>query len=316
MNRIIHAGRTLVAVGIATALLAACASTPPSAPGVAAVRGRLSALQADPNLASRAAVAVKEADTAVRLAETSQPDKLLAAHRVVMADRKVEAARALAETEFAEFERTALTGQRERARLDARTREVDAARNQARIAENAGAEQKLAADRARVATNAAQQAAAESQQVAQESRQQAAQSQQQAAELQRQLDDMNAKVTDRGLVLTLGDVLFTSGKADLKSGATGNLDKLAVFLVRYPERTATIEGYTDSLGEEDYNLRLSQQRAESVKFYLAGHGVAANRLAASGKGESDPVAGNESATGRQQNRRVQVHISEESPASR
>jgi outer membrane protein OmpA-like peptidoglycan-associated protein len=138
----------------------------------------------------------------------------------------------------------------------------------------------------------------------------------QAAELQRQLDEMNARVTDRGLVLTLGDVLFTSGKADLRSGATGSLDKLAAFLVRYPERTVTIEGHTDDVGSEEFNMRLSGQRAESVKFYLAGHGVSSDRLAATGTGESDPVADNGSATGRQQNRRVQVHISDAPVASR
>jgi outer membrane protein OmpA-like peptidoglycan-associated protein len=309
MNSIIHSRSALITAGVAAALLAGCASTPSTPPGAAAVRARLTALQTDTNLASRAATAVKEADTAVRLAETSQPDKPLAAHRVVMADRKVETARALAEMDFAEVERTALTEQRERARLDARTREVDAARMQARTAENAGAEQKLAADQARLAADAARQTAADS-------RQAALSSQQQAAELQRELDEMHAQVTDRGLVLTLGDVLFTSGKSDLKAGASGNLDKLAAFLTRYPQRTVTIEGYTDSLGSEDYNLRLSEQRAESVRLYLAGNGVASGRLAASGKGESDPVADNDSAAGRQQNRRVQVHISDDSTARR
>lgn len=316
MNSIIHPRRSLVAAGIATALLAACASTPSLPPGAAAVRARLSALQADPNLATRATVAVKEAETAMRLAEAPQPDKQLAAHRVVMADRKVETARALAETDFAESERGRLTRERERARLDARTREADAARLQARIAEDAGAAQKQAAEQARNAAQASQQLAADSRQAAEQSRQQAADSQREATELQRQLDEMHAQVTDRGLVLTLGDVLFTSGRADLKSGSSDNLDKLAAFLVRYPDRTAAIEGYTDSQGDEEYNLRLSERRAESVRSYLAAHGVDAGRLATAGRGESDPVADNSSSAGRQQNRRVQVHISEPVQASR
>lgn len=306
MNRINHPqrpGRTLVAAAVASALLVAACATAPSTPaGVAAARSNLSALQSDSNLAGRAPVAVKDAESAVRLAETSQGDAKLIAHRVVIADRKVETARALAEAEFAESQRTALTEQREQARLDSRTREADAARMRARAAEAEGAAQQLAAEQARTAAAAAQESAADSQQ--------------QAAELQRQLDEMNARVTDRGLVLTLGDVLFTSGKADLRSGATGNLDKLAAFLVRYPERTATIEGYTDDVGSEESNLRLSEQRAESVKFYLAGHGVSSDRLRATGKGESDPVADNSSATGRQQNRRVQVHISDAPVVSR
>jgi outer membrane protein OmpA-like peptidoglycan-associated protein len=123
------------------------------------------------------------------------------------------------------------------------------------------------------------------------------------------MDEMQAKVTDRGVVLTLGDVLFTSGNADLKAGVAGNLNKLVAFLNQYSDRTVTIEGYTDSVGSEDYNQGLSQRRADSVKAYLMGQGVSSIRLSASGRGESVPVAGNDSATGRQQNRRVEVVIS-------
>jgi outer membrane protein OmpA-like peptidoglycan-associated protein len=95
---------------------------------------------------------------------------------------------------------------------------------------------------------------------------------------QRQLDVLNAKPTDHGLVLTLGDVLFTSGKADLKPGATGNLNKLVAFLDKYPDRSVAIQGYTDSVGSEDYNQGLSERRANSVKSYLAGQGIGSIRL--------------------------------------
>lgn len=292
---------SLVAAGVAS-VLAACASGPTTPPGAAEARSKLTAMQQDRNLAGRAPVAMEDAVSAVKLAETSQPDARLAEHRVIIADRKVDTARALAEMEYAEFERTALTEQRERARLDARTREADAARMQARAAEAAGAAQQLDAERARSAAQAAQASAATSQQEAQE--------------LQRQLDEMNARVTDQGLVLTLGDVLFTTGQAELKSGATGNLDKLAAFLTRYPERTAMISGYTDSVGGDDFNQRLSERRAESVKFYLTRQGVGPERLSAYGKGESNPVADNSTAAGRQMNRRVEVNISDLATASR
>jgi outer membrane protein OmpA-like peptidoglycan-associated protein len=295
----IHLGKTLIAAAVASALLAACATAPLAPPGAAEIRSKLNQLQADPNLASLAPVAMKEAEAAVRTAEMPQADKQLAAHRVFMADRKVGTARALAETRFAEEQRTALSEQRESARLDARTREADLAKSQATIARAEGAGQKLAADQARSEADAAYLAAASSEQ--------------QAVELQRQLDELQAKPTDRGLVLTLGDVLFTSGKADLKTGATGNLDKLIAFLNQYPDRTVTIEGYTDSMGSEDYNHGLSERRADSVKSYLVGQGIGTVRLTALGKGESGPVADNDSATGRQQNRRVEVIIS--SPAA-
>ncbi|MFZ1904836.1 MAG: OmpA family protein [Steroidobacteraceae bacterium] len=306
MNTINHMhatlGRTLIATTVASVLLAACAAAPLQPDGAAEARNKLTQLRSDPNLASRAPLAMKEADAAVRVAEQPQTDKELGAYRVYLADREVEIARAQAETSFAEDQRATLTAQRESARLDARTREADAAKGQVATAQAAGAEQKVAADQARSDANAAQLAAASSEQ--------------QAAELQQQIDVLQAKKTDRGLVLTLGDVLFTSGQADLKMGSTGNLNKLVAFLNRYPDRTVVIEGYTDSVGGEDYNQGLSERRADSVKSYLTGQGISSMRLSASGKGKSDPVAGNDSAAGRQQNRRVEVVISDPPAASR
>jgi outer membrane protein OmpA-like peptidoglycan-associated protein len=265
-------------------------------------RAKLTQLQSDPNLASRAAAAIKEADMAVRTAEQPEPDKELAAHRVYIADRKVDTAKALAETRFAEDQRAALTAERDKARLDARTREADAAKGQVATARAEGAEQKAAADQARLAADQARTDAGTAQLAA-------ANSAQQAALLQQQIDALHAKPTDRGLVLTLGDVLFTTGKADLKPGATGSLNKLAAFLDKYPDRSVAIAGYTDSVGSEDYNQGLSERRAESVKSYLTGQGIGSSRLVASGKGRSDPVADNDTAAGRQQNRRVEVLIS-------
>jgi outer membrane protein OmpA-like peptidoglycan-associated protein len=286
--------KTLIATAVASVLLVSCATAPVQPPGSAEVRSRLTQLQADPNLGSRAPLAIKEADAAVSVAEQPQGDVSLAQHRVFMADRKVAIARAQAETRFAEDERVALGEQRESARLDSRTREADAARTQVAAARADSAEQKLAANEARGAADAARVAATSSQD--------------QATELQRQIDALNARPTDRGLVVTLGDVLFTSGQADLKAGATGNLDKLVAFLNEYPSRTVMIEGYTDSVGSEDYNQGLSQRRADSVKTYLVRQGIGSVRLVAAGKGENAPVAGNDSAAGRQQNRRVEVII--------
>ena len=237
----------------------------------------------------------------MQAAEQPQADKDRGAHRDYMADRKVEIARAEAETSFAEDQRAALRAQRESARLDARTRQADAARYQVAMARAEGAEQRLAADDARSEANAAHVNAASSER--------------EAVELQRQIDVLQARRTDRGLILTLGDVQFASGRADLKVGATSNLNKLVTFLNEYPDRTVAIEGYTDS--SEDYNNpRLSERRADSVKSYLAGQGINSMRLSASGKGESDPVASNDSAAGRQQNRRVEVIIGDPSATLR
>jgi outer membrane protein OmpA-like peptidoglycan-associated protein len=288
--------RSLIATAVASILLTtACTTAPVKPDGAAEARVRLTQLQSDPNLASRAPVEIKDADAAVRAAEQPELNKELAEHRVYMADRKVDTAKALAETRFAEDQRVVLTAQRDRARLDARTQEADAARGQAATARAEGAEQKAAADQARIDASSAQRAAANSEQ--------------QATELQRQIDVLQAKPTDRGLVLTLGDVLFTTGRADLKLGVTDNLNKLVAFLDKYPDRSIAIHGYTDSMGSEDYNQRLSERRADSVKSYLTGQGIGSSRITASGKGRSDPVADNDSAAGRQQNRRVEVIIS-------
>ena len=306
MNTINYSGvnlrSTLIATTVASVLLAACAAAPLKPDGAAEVRSKLTQLQSDPNLASRAPLAIKEADAAVRTAEQPQPDTELAAHRVYLADRKVETARAQAETSLAEDQRAALSAQRESARLDARTREADTARSQVATARAEGAEQKLAADQARSESDAARVAAANSEQ--------------QTTELQRQIEELQARVTDRGLVLTLGDVLFETGRADLRTGTAGNLNKLVFFLNKHPDRTVAIEGYTDSVGSEGYNQALSQRRADSVRSYLVRQGIGSGRLTASGMGTSDPVAGNDSAFGRQQNRRVEVIISNPSAALR
>jgi outer membrane protein OmpA-like peptidoglycan-associated protein len=287
--------RSMIAAAVAAAMIAGCASVPKHPPGSEAVRAKLTALQSDASLASSAPVAMKDAETAVVVAEMSQKDPVLAAHRVYIADHKVDTARALAQTQAAETERKSLVEQGEKARLDARTREADLAKNDALVARAEGAEQKLIAGQARENADAAQLAANASQQ--------------QALELQRQLEILQARPTDRGLVLTLGDTLFATGKSELKSGATVNLDRLTAFMNEYPQRTASIEGYTDSMGSDEMNQSLSQRRADAVKGYLVGQGVSSSRLSASGRGENSPVADNESAAGRQQNRRVEVVIS-------
>src|SRR5579872_1546055 len=124
--------RTLIATVVASVLLAAACTTAPVKPdGAAQARVKLTQLQSDPDLASRAAVAIKDADAAVRAAEQPEVNQELAAHRVYLADRKVDTAKALAQTRFAEDQRAELSAQRDSARLDARTHEADAAKSQA-----------------------------------------------------------------------------------------------------------------------------------------------------------------------------------------
>ena len=287
--------RSLIAAAVTAVLVAGCASAPMKPAGSQEVRAKLTALQGNAALATKAPVATKDAEVAVTQAEIIQPDLALAAHRVYIADRKVDTAIAEAGTKAAEDQRVMLTEQGEKARLDARTHEAELATAAAVTARAENAEQKVAATQARSDADAALLAANVSEQ--------------QASELQRQLEILQAKPTDRGLVLTLGDTLFATGNSQIKSGATANLDRLGDFLNEYPNRTAAIEGFTDSMGSEDSNQMLSERRADSVKRYLVERGVQSQRLTSTGRGESAPVADNETTAGRQQNRRVEVVFS-------
>lgn len=118
----------------------------------------------------------------------------------------------------------------------------------------------------------------------------------------------DAKRTDRGLVLTLGDVLFATGKSTLAPGAYRTIDKLVTFLNANPERKVAVEGHTDSRGSEEYNHYLSLRRANAVVTAIVSRGVAAGRIRARGFGESTPITSNETAEGRQLNRRVEIIV--------
>jgi outer membrane protein OmpA-like peptidoglycan-associated protein len=129
-----------------------------------------------------------------------------------------------------------------------------------------------------------------------------------AAALASELASLKAQPTDRGMVLTVGDVLFAPGKAEVGPGAQRSIDKLAEFLRAYPKRNVLIEGHTDNLGNEDFNITLSQQRADAVRDLLTARGVSPQRIRTKGYGPKFPVVENDSAAGRQQNRRVEVLV--------
>lgn len=129
-----------------------------------------------------------------------------------------------------------------------------------------------------------------------------------AAALANELASLKAQHTDRGMVLTVGDVLFAPGRAEVGPGAQRSIDKLAEFLRAYPKRNVLIEGHTDNLGNEDFNVKLSQQRADAVRDLLTARGISPQRIRTKGYGPKFPVVDNDSAAGRQQNRRVEVLV--------
>jgi outer membrane protein OmpA-like peptidoglycan-associated protein len=118
----------------------------------------------------------------------------------------------------------------------------------------------------------------------------------------------NLKETSRGLVVSLSDVLFDVGKATLKEGAVANVRKISAVLKQYPNHQISVEGYTDSQGSDTFNQKLSEDRASSVKQALIEGGVDPVLISSKGLGKASPVASNETAEGRQANRRVEIVV--------
>lgn len=166
--------------------------------------------------------------------------------------------------------------------------------------------QKGEAERQAVLVEAREAEARRRAQQAQNAEEQAQLAEQRATTLEQELAELKAKKTDRGMVLTLGDVLFDTGLATLKPGAYATVDRLATVLKEAPDRKVMIEGHTDSVGSDDYNQGLSERRAAAVQTALLERGVRSEQITALGKGETFPVASNDNAAGRQQNRRVEM----------
>lgn len=142
----------------------------------------------------------------------------------------------------------------------------------------------------------------------------AREAEQRVEKLADQLESVKAEQTDRGMVLTLGDILFDTDRASLKPGAAETLDQLGEFLAAYPDRRVRIEGHADARGPAVYNVNLSERRAEAVATALERRGIDDDRIQTVGLGESEPVASNDTAAGRQQNRRVEIVLSDASGA--
>ena len=273
-----------------TVLLGACASMPRGpAPEVVRLQSELDRLHADPRVGPNAQAELAKADDAVGMLARDRRhlDRGLFDHGVYMADRAVRIAEAEGLARFAERHAQDLGREREKLMVEARSRDLNIARADANAATTA-------------AVIATQQAADE--------RVAATQARADADMARAQLADLQAKQTQRGMVVTLGDVLFETDRAELKPGATRSLDQLAEALRSDSRTTVSIEGHTDATGSRNHNVDLSLRRAESVQSYLSGHGISPSRITARGMGPDFPVADNNSASGRLQNRRVEVIV--------
>jgi outer membrane protein OmpA-like peptidoglycan-associated protein len=290
--------RLLQALALAVAL-GACAKRdlPPPAELVQARELVLQA-QRDPAVVAGAPFELRRAGDALRRAEALWADRKSSADlsaAAYVADREARAAITLASAKRKEAAMgEARTVARADAALPADVRRADAAAA-------ADAPQRVA-ERERLL--AAEQQAAAAQQAARAA-------QQQAAAQQAQLQQLQAQPTERGTLVTLGGVLFEFNRAKVRAQAQGPLLKLADFLKEHPERHVLIEGYTDNVGGDAYNRKLSAERAEAVANELVRLGVTPKRIEAVGHGEQHPVASNDSDTNRALNRRVEVYISKD-----
>ena len=213
---------------------------------------------------------------------------------------RLERERERAEAERSVAERERLAAERARADLERARAEADAARADAQA-------------QAEEARRLAEQRAAEAS-AARLAREQAEKDRDAAREqLRQQLNViLETRETARGLIINLSDVLFDVDKATLKPGAREKLARIAGILASHPDLKIEIEGHADSTGSEEYNQRLSERRAVSVRSYFNSQGITQPIVAAVGFGESRPVATNGTAAGRQQNRRVEIIVSGES----
>ncbi|HSY07771.1 MAG TPA: OmpA family protein [Steroidobacteraceae bacterium] len=269
------------------ALIAGCATTPVHSDRLDEARAEVEKVSGDPLAQQAAAKDVDQARNNLQLAETAlqqrQPPQdvdhlaYLALRHAQSGEARIAEARARQEIAQAQEDRS-------RVQLQAREHEVQKARSAAESARNSAA--------------AAQN--------------EAAAAQTELAHARQELQDLQAKQTERGLVMTLGDVLFDTGQATLKPGADRALDRLSQFLKDSPGTHVIIEGHTDAVGTDDYNLALSQRRAQAVADALSARGVSTVRLETKGLGKSYPVASNDTQAGRQQNRRVEIVFSDES----
>lgn len=290
MTRVIPV-EPLALAGVVLLLLGACTSAPVKNEQLERARAGFEQLAANADVTRNAANELNNARASLASAEkawVAKTNTIEVNHRAYLALNDIEIAKILASARSREEQINELKSSQRDAIVQLRSAEAAAANSAAEQARNEAA--RLMAETEQLKIEAA---ARESQ-------------------LQAQLDELNelralqAKSTDRGMVLTLGDLLFDVGKSTLKPGAITDIDQIATFMQKHPERAVLIEGHTDDTGDEDSNRELSLSRAKAIGGALEARGVDFTRIETLGVGEDAPVASNDTAIGRQLNRRVEI----------
>jgi outer membrane protein OmpA-like peptidoglycan-associated protein len=271
--------------------ITACETTPVTSGAVEQARSAIDAASADPNVSKYAPTELQRARSLLTNAEGNLKAKgakdvntaqyaYLATQMAHIAEQRAHEQVAMERVKNGETERQKIL-------LAARESEANSALSQARQAQ-------VAAEQARSEAQNAQSEMAAAQ----------AEAQRLASELQ----NVKTSQTNRGLVLTLNDVLFDTGRSELKPGAQRTLDQIAQFLNQHPDRRVQVEGFTDSQGANSFNMELSQSRADAVASAIIQRGIDSQRVRALGFGEEFPVASNANSGSRQLNRRVEIIV--------
>jgi outer membrane protein OmpA-like peptidoglycan-associated protein len=257
---------------------------------------------------------------AVKQKAEDEANARIAAEKRAAEDREAQAradaqseAQRRAQAEEAQKQAEAATAEAQRMKAEAEAAAAEAARQKAE-AEQAKAEAVAQQQALAEQTAAAQRAAAESEQLRQKAEQLQQQAEKEKQELRARLlaqlnSILSTRDSARGLIANMSDVLFKSGSFELLPGARERLAKVSGIVLAYPTLHLQVEGHTDAVGTDEYNQSLSERRASAVRDYLVQQGIVANSVDARGFGKTQPIASNETAEGRQQNRRVELVLS-------
>jgi outer membrane protein OmpA-like peptidoglycan-associated protein len=269
----------IIGLVLVSFVIAGCGGPPQNNPLLTQAQNAYQQAENDSLIVVKAPVALKEAEEALEQSQQiweDKGDKKLIEHYAYIAEQKTKIAKETAMLNAAQDEVERAETERQKVLIEARRAEAIAAEQ-----------------RAKIALEEVQQARNETEKLAS------------------RLSEMEARQSERGMVLTLRDVLFDFDSTTLKSGASSVVNELSNFLKEYPERSIQIEGFTDSIGSAEYNRNLSQQRADALKMAIVRTGISSQRIQTIGYGEEFPVATNMNEAGRQQNRRVEIIISNE-----
>ena len=270
------------------------------------------------------------ARAAVQSAETARVTALKAEEQARIdrerdeQSRRTQEARAQSEQARADTQQAQQQTQiaQQQAQLEAQQRQTAEAQQQATAQQAAQAQ--VDAERARQQAQLEAQQRANAEQQTQQAQAQTQQAQLQAQQAQQQVAQTRAQMlaqlnqvletrdTARGLIVSMPDVLFDTGKADLRAGARERLAKVAGILIAYPDLQVEIDGYTDNTGTAAFNQQLSEERAQVVRDYISQQGVPTGSISVRGFGEDNPLVSNDTPSGRQQNRRVELVVSGQS----